>query len=136
MDNKKTTLFDIQREVAVNGRKAALLRWSFIIFFYIIICCFDGRFPFHIEISTNLFALIGSFLIFVAVFDATYSYFQGFGNKVKQKQILERRIMSIDGTINIFKNHKSLQNENNEDYIISLEAIVENLKDVLNEIKK
>jgi positive regulator of sigma E activity len=133
MNNEKITLFDIQREVAVNARKTALLRQSYIMFFYIMICCFDGRFSFHFEISTNLFALIGSFLIFIGVFDATYSYFQGFRKKKKQQEILERRIMSIDGAINVLKKHKLLQDEN---YVLTLEARTENLKEVLNEIKR
>lgn len=129
---ERFTLFDIQREVAVAARGQAFFRQAIVLLIFIVNYYFPERLAISFYMSINSFAVVGSLLIFISIFDITASYFRGFRNKKKQIEILEMRIDKIDTLI---ENRYKQTLFNNPDIFICFEQRSKELKEILEKLK-
>lgn len=129
---EKFTLLDIQKEVAIAARSHALFRQVIILLIYIVNYYFPKQLTINFYMTLDLFAIVGSMLIFLSILDITTSYFRGFRNKKKQKEILEMRIDKIDTLI---ANRSTQSLFNNPDTFIFFEKRSKELKEILEELK-
>lgn len=129
---ERFTLFDIQREIAVSSRGNALIREMVLFFTYVLIYYFPEYFSINFNLSLDHFALFGSLLIMIAVFDITTSYFRGFRNKKKQIEVLKTRIDAIE---TIIKNQNKQKLFNSAETFFSLEQRSNEFKEIIRKLQ-